>query len=71
MEIPIENTDYYFIKPLYHFGQKLRTPDYVGIVNGMKYIPGDYEHWEYWVMQVTPEGVGEGSVYPELELQPG
>jgi len=50
MNIPIDNTHLKFIEPLYHFGQKLITPDGWGVVTGMQRTYSDYQQWKYSVV---------------------
>ncbi len=50
MNIPIDNTHLKFIEPLYHFGQKLITPDNWGVVTGMQRTFSDYQQWKYSVV---------------------
>lgn len=70
MAIELENTHFHFIPPRFHFGQKLKTKDSIGIICGIVLVGEDSQQWEYTLMEevdgeFTP---GHAFSFGELEL---
>lgn len=58
MDIAIDTSHLKFVEPLYHFGQKLKTPDGWSVVTGMQRTFNGYQQWKYSVVLFLSEEEG-------------